>query len=475
MPITLDAGALRSARLLGSGGTVSASPPRSAESSRLLVLLNPGRVSRHYLEGLARGAVRLGLELRTCELAQVWQRSLADAAGLSQAMAELLRRERIGAVVSYVFTGLTEMIAPPTTDGRVQTFFESLGIPHLLLWTDHPQWASEKAALAPHFQPLLRSPNNHHFLKCASAAEEVRTLLGWLNCYGLPVAEDEEMVQPQPQVVADYDVVAIVGSPPTLDEALKPFLEQDDPDVAAIQAIVADRVREKLAELWRRDAPPDRREQLTRLGDDWLERRRSDERTAAFRHVGALGRDHPDAWTWLAVHPGTYFDAVEHLWQFGGWQRTFMLCYLARHFRVGVFGADWSSVGLGGGSWVPYDQQAATYARGKLAINISQGSEEEGVSHKPFQIAASGVPLVHVDRRGLSECFEPGEEVAVFSTPREAREVIGDLLADPQRRRSLAAAARARFEREHTWSCRLAQMLARAALPLSAFRSATAG
>ena len=121
-----------------------------------------------------------------------------------------------------------------------------------------------------------------------------------------------------------------------------------------------------------------------------------------------------------------------------------------------------------------YRGQASAYARGKVAINISQGSEEEGVSHKPFQIAASGVPLVHIDRKGLAECFDPTTEVAVFDTPAEAREIIGELVRDPDRRSAMASAARQRFERDHTWAQRLTSMFELASLPIREFQAKSA-
>ncbi|MCH8006539.1 MAG: glycosyltransferase family 1 protein [Planctomycetes bacterium] len=65
----------------------------------------------------------------------------------------------------------------------------------------------------------------------------------------------------------------------------------------------------------------------------------------------------------------------------------------------------------------------------------------------------------------LAECFTPGREVATFATPAEAREVVSDLLADRDRRESMAAAARARLLTEHTWEKRLPEMLNRAGWP----------
>lgn len=469
MPIQLDPSIFEPSPqppALGAG-TVAASPPQ-----RLLILLNPGRVSRYYLEGLVRAAAGLGLEYRTLEMGALWQRKKTDIAGLTRDLAAVIRGERIGAVLGYVLNGVFDAQCVRGPDGAPRSLFDALGVPHLMLWTDHPQWASEKLGLDPELQAVLRSPNNHHFVKSEAAALEIKRVLGWTHCYGLPVAEDPEMVRPVRGVEAEFDVVTILGSPPRLDDRLVTYLDATEPDVNGVMGTVAEIVVERLETLWKRDAPPTMVDELRRLGVAWAEMRRQDVKTAAVRHLPALSVEFPEALDWLVNHPTTYFDAVEHLWLFGGWQRTFYLRYLAGHFRVAVFGADWRGVGLGGGggAWVDYRDQAGVYARGRVALNISQGSEEEGVSHKPFQMAASGVPMVHIDRAGLSECFQVGREIEVFDTPREAREVIASLICDPERRASLAAAARRRLEREHTWERRMQRMLTLAGPGVESFR-----
>ncbi len=450
-----------------------AAPTPADRPLRLLFLLNPGRVSRHYLQGLVNAACRIGIAHRTLELAEVWRRKRVDINGLTHDMAALLRSENIGAVCGYVHNGTVEFRGHIDSFGRKKGFFPAMGIPHLMLWTDHPQWAEQKAALDPRMQPCLNSSYNHHFLKSEAAAAEIKGVLGWPNCHGLPVAEDALSVKPQPQIQPQHDVVAILGSPPHLDERLKPFLDHDDPDVDAIMDVVNDTVHQRLHDLWRRDVPQPRWDAFDRFGRAWAQRRRADVRTASVRHLAELLSDYRDQTEWLVAHPRTYFDAIEHLWLFGAWQRAFYLLYLARYFRVAVYGADWTSAGLGGGDWVDYHDQAATYARGKIAINISQGSEEEGISHKPFQIAASGVPMVHIDRKGLAECFEPGTEVEVFQSPGDARRVIQALLDDPGRRAAMAAAARSRLERCHTWEHRLRRMLDLANLQIAEFLPGT--
>jgi spore maturation protein CgeB len=158
------------------------------------------------------------------------------------------------------------------------------------------------------------------------------------------------------------------------------------------------------------------------------------------------------------------------LWRLREWERRFYLAYLSKYFSLGVFGGDWSAMHLGPGGWVDFRQQSAAYARGRVALNITDGHDEEGVTLKPFEIAASGVPLLQYHARGLSELYTDGAEIAVFSTPREAREKLAALLASRERRIAMAAAARARTLAQHTWDRRIERMFELARLPLNAFQ-----
>ncbi len=447
--------------------------PSAAPISRLLFLNNPGRMSRYFLEGLIAAADGLGIEYRVCELGAVWSRRASDMAGVTREMAEMVRRERITAVLGYTMNGAADFECRCRSDGTPMSLFEALGVKHLMFWSDHPQWASNKTALLPDLQPLLRSANNYHFLKCESAAREIDRVLGWLNCHGLPVGEDPKMVRPQPHIEAEFDLVSIVGTSPQLEPWILPFLDQKNPDIDAINGIVAGLVREGLSDVWLRDVPEPMLASLVKMGDDWVERRRVDGRTASFRHLEALTRDHGDAVQWLLGHPQTYFDAVDQLWLFGRWQRPFYLSFLPKYFRVAVFGSDWSSAGCAGGDWVDHHHQAEAYARGQVAFSVSQATDEEGIAHKPFEMAASGVPFVHNHARGLSDYFTLGSEVGVFDTPSDACDLISDLIRDPARRAEMGRAARARFEQDHTWANRLERMLMAAGLPVATFRASS--
>ncbi|MCC7291563.1 MAG: glycosyltransferase [Phycisphaerales bacterium] len=426
----------------------------------LLILQNPGRVSRHYLEGVAKGAVQLGLQVRVLELGELWAQRDLPREQVARQVAEIVRRERIDAVLGYTFNGAFDLPLVRRADGSQRTLFAELGLPHLMLWTDHPQWAHERAALQPTVQTVLNQENHHHFLKVPYAAEEVSHMLGWSRVHGLPVGEDPDLVRPRRDLQPEFDAVLIVGSPPHVPTELSSFVEQDKPDENAILGAVAGRTQVMLGEVWSKTAPSALCDKLRALGRDWVDAKRADPRAAAFRLFLLVARRHEDAAAWLRGHPLTYFDALHAMWEFGRWQRTLYPLLLARHFRVGVFGHDWSSVGMqGSAKWVDYAEQAAVYARGRVAININQCNDEEGVSHKAFQITAAGAACLHLDRVGLADLFAPGREIESFQTFEDAREKLADLVSHEARRTDLAAAGLSRFRRDHTWARRLERML----------------
>jgi glycosyltransferase involved in cell wall biosynthesis len=74
-----------------------------------------------------------------------------------------------------------------------------------------------------------------------------------------------------------------------------------------------------------------------------------------------------------------------------------------------------------------------------------------GTRLKILEAAACGVPVVStpVGAEGLG--FVTGQEIAVAAGAGEFAEAVGRLLADREARRSQAAAARARVEKDHDW------------------------
>ena len=148
------------------------------DQKRLLVLQNPGFISRFYLDGLIAGARQLGIALDVLEMGPLWQLSPSQMLDALPDLAERFRRGNIGAVLGYAWNGVMGFPTITNHDGRVISFIEALGIPNLLLWTDHPQFFNNCEALAGDVQPLLRAGNNRHFLKSSPAG----LMCGWSEC-----------------------------------------------------------------------------------------------------------------------------------------------------------------------------------------------------------------------------------------------------------------------------------------------------
>ncbi len=78
---------------------------------------------------------------------------------------------------------------------------------------------------------------------------------------------------------------------------------------------------------------------------------------------------------------------------------------------------------------------------------------------EPAPTAAVGTPQLSDAKTDIARHFVPDREIVTFTNVAELRERARALLADETLRRSIAAAARARALREHTWAHRLQELL----------------
>jgi Glycosyl transferases group 1 len=430
---------------------------------KLLILLNGGKMSRNYLLGIANSAQRLGIDHLCIEMDQIRAAIAQNQTAAIQQLDALLNRERIGAVLSYTLNGCD---LPGENANRVfRTFFEVRGIPHLLFWTDHPQWASERQALSPGLQPAFRSGNSFHFVKTRAHAHELNRILGWPNCFDCPLACDPDQIRPVEQETnPEFDVVAIYGGSPKLRDHLKPFLDSDDPDPHDLMLSYVDDIRSNLDAIWKSDAPDVLRPQLAALAEKLLAARLDQPLKASIWNLPAVEQEFPMAMRWLTINHQTYFKMTAQLYKCRAWLRHFVPAYLAKYFRVGIFGGDWTGMNCirgqwGTNGWVDLADMPKVLAKGKVTLNLSANYDEEGITAKPFEIAASGAVMLHNEATGLGDFFELGREAFSFATPKEAREITSELLNDPERRRSVGIAARARLEKDHSWDSRLTRLL----------------
>jgi hypothetical protein len=394
---------------------------------------------------------------------------------LAKPLATLIQRERVGAVISYTCNGVADLPLVRGRDGSVASMFETLGIPHLMFWWDHPHWAHSKVGLQARLQPALRSANGHHFLKSDAAAAELRGMLGWANCHKLLPGADVQLVGSAVSQAPEFDVVTVVGQPGVVDERLASFLDDDDPDVARIIAVYTGGIEERLAQGWLEQAPAGAHAALEALARAWVERKRARPHVASWWHFEELKASFGGAVRWLEENPAAYFTALQTMWAFGAWRRTFVIQHLARRCRVRVLGADWSIAGVPSDpEWVEHSQLAATLGRGRAALSVAQGHDEEGVILKPFEIVATGVPMVADRTPELERSFDAGAEVEMFRTPGECWSAVKRLLAEPERAKAMAAAAMRRLQAEHLWRHRLQDALTYAGLAMGDFRGSGA-
>jgi len=82
-----------------------------------------------------------------------------------------------------------------------------------------------------------------------------------------------------------------------------------------------------------------------------------------------------------------------------------------------------------------------------------------GANMRVFEIAAVGTPQLSDAKADIARHFTPDREIVLYRSVAELADRARALLADDALRRRLAAAARERVVREHTWRHRLEELL----------------
>lgn len=101
-----------------------------------------------------------------------------------------------------------------------------------------------------------------------------------------------------------------------------------------------------------------------------------------------------------------------------------------------------------------------------INLNLHSSNERDGVdptgdfiNPRTFELAACGAFQLVDERSLLAECFEPGKEIATFSSVSDLKEKIAYYLERPDERQSIVNRGRARVLRDHTYEKRLDEML----------------
>ncbi|MBI1189878.1 MAG: glycosyltransferase [Tepidisphaera sp.] len=424
--------------------------------------MNPGRQSRFYLVGLVRAAQRLGLHVVPLELAPIWEhvnkasQKIDATLEVGRQLRGLVARERITHVLGYGSNGAE---LGQVFGHGVEPLFASLGLTHLMLWTDHPNWFLDGQSMRPEMARLLANPRHVHFVKSEIAAAECCAMLGWPRVHGLAMAEDYELLTPAAEVSPTHDVVAIIGAAWKPAAAAMKFIDADDPDPAEIDAGCAERATVALrTALDAQQCPDAERDGVMAWAGRVMEAKQSRPLDAVWRITREEGMQAP---AWLTQDARRWYAVGAAIRMQGDWRRNFWLAWLARRRTLLLCGCDARMLTPDqpefARGWVAYDQQAKVYGLGRCVINTNAAHDEEGCTHKPFQIAASGSACVHHATRGLEDLFASPNEVLTFTRGPELLEAVG---AACLRRGDMAWAMRERAMRDHTWDKRLARMLA---------------
>lgn len=445
-------------------------PPRDA---RILVLLNPGQMSRNWLQGIASGAERLGCLAGTLELAPIWSaiegstpQTIDDVRNqIAGQVIRFCQQRRVTHVVSYLHNGAFEPGLFPDETNQPVTLFARAGIRHIMLWSDHPNWALEGAALHPTVAEILAHPKHTHILKSPSAAKEAAEVLRWPNTHAMHMGENFNALQPVQDVEVIHDAVIIMADTMHVPAPLIPHLDEERPNPRELSAALRTDAIIEFRNAVKRHLEGDLESALCNaLADDWLDAKLARPHEPLHDLIPPLKEDHADAFKILKRDPRFYYDALTALQTVTAWRRFFWPAWLAKRANVGIYGSPCDRMGVplppGGGLWIPNAAQPEIYARGKVAININAGHDEAGLTHKPFQIAASGVPCLHFHSKHLDECFTPGQEIMTFDNGPDLHDAILELSANDKKRTALAEAIRERGMADHDWANRVVTMLA---------------
>lgn len=141
-------------------------------------------------------------------------------------------------------------------------------------------------------------------------------------------------------------------------------------------------------------------------------------------------------------------------------------------FRVHIWGRGWTSSAaraaldgttrrlVRGGSFIDGDRAARIYSAAAIGLNVHHPqSREAGLNMRTFELLATGTFELVSAVPGMEELLVPGEELAAYRSPEEARDLARYYLRHAAERARIAARGRERTLREHTYVHRMRQLL----------------
>jgi spore maturation protein CgeB len=104
------------------------------------------------------------------------------------------------------------------------------------------------------------------------------------------------------------------------------------------------------------------------------------------------------------------------------------------------------------------------YGGASVAVNLHHGLGSNGMSfaycnQRVFELASMGIPQVVDARADLPKYFELEREMVTFTTPKELKSRVQEILHTPTNADEIGAAARRRVLHEHTYMHRMRRLL----------------
>ncbi len=466
----------------------------------VLVFLQPGTNSRSQFSDMARGFKQAGHNVIIWELEPMWQAyaravQAPPVPGSGTAGGEAVRTRltaEFGQVVKRFIeandvrfsmamwaNALTSM-SPLLHEGKPCSIFDMLNIggikhTHMCMWLDAPHWAHEGQVPAMLKTPggqLLRSEHVCHFINNPGTGLDMERVFGMRNVLPRSYGIDPEVFKPYPGEQRAYDLVYACGpgdplpTPMMLEE-----IEKDEPDLLAIRKDNAERLiptLEPLVNKFPENLRPAAKELLRLLIQSQIEDRNTPMVTRLESIIAGASDAVKTAGTLTMKDPQAFVEVTHKVRSIETFERAFYFSYLSRHFKCYGFGSgDFTGWGCraeragGGEGFIPYEDQARMYSRGKVGLNVMRWQDDVGLNVKPYEITASGAALFAARRTHLDELFTldgDAPEAVVFTSPADAREKLQGLLKDEGRLAAIAEAGRRRTLRDHTWA-RVAESL----------------
>jgi hypothetical protein len=417
---------------------------------RAICFLQPGTNSRRIFLDFLQGYASAGWEISIFDLAPYWQHLSEPCTDRGQRLSAFTQhvREMLAQARPDVTFGMwANMISMLThgrdADGTVTTIFDELAVPHVCFWLDAPQWAQNGNIRDLLNVPIWKSPALIHLTNSQSTATEMRDVMGFGRVVALPWGVTPRGEGSQ----TSFDAVAALGpGDPAPTPAALEELERDEPNMMRIRTIASERICRKLTNVLAAADIADAPAAAQRLVDSQL----------TSRHVPVLARTRlllPQ----LTQRPRDYIIASMLLREIESHERAFTISWLSRRFNIATFGSGnlepWNARATHLGE-LPYDHMGSAYRLGKVGLNIMRWQDDAGLNLKPFEITGAGVACLCQRRVGMDECFSLGNEIEAFDSPSHAAALLSDLLANPARRKQLAAAGHAKTTSSHTWTHR---------------------